>query len=264
MRQSRLHIMPLGFITILAGSASISTVNYLIGFKSFLLAIVTSFVSSAPNDYFDVDIDQNIERKKFTGAYVQDKNLGKYVALLSVVSAVLTSLVIGGFTGFCIFSITVLSILYSVPPFRFKGRAPLDSICNGLGAFFVFSLGVGLAEGGFNNVISGAYWFSLIVAGIHGITAIPDMKQDKKDDLKTLPILLGKRMTIAVTQVFILAAMVFEQFSYLTTLFLSTMFLSLFILYKDWDEIKMNYILLLGVIYFTLYFIVYTGTRGII
>lgn len=263
-RQGRLHIMPLGLITILAGVASVDKITPLLGFKSLVLAIISSFVASAPNDYFDADIDSSIERKRITGAYVQDKNLGKTVAAASVFLSVITGLLLGGFAGISLLIVTVLSVLYSVPPFRFKGRAPLDSICNGLGAFLIFSIGVGLTGGSLNDVISGAYWFSLIVTGVHGIAAIPDIEQDRKEGLRTLPMLLGKKLTIALTQALTLIALYFENFSALTTTFLISMFLGLFVLYKDWDEINLNYMLILGVIYCTLYFGVYAVTRGVV
>ena len=264
LRQGRLHILPLGFITILAGAASTGKITPVIAFKSILLSVVTSFVASAPNDYFDADIDADVERKKITGSYVQDKNLGRKVAVSSVLLAVLTAFIMDSYARFSLLSIVVLSVLYSVPPFRFKGRAPLDSICNGLGAFFVFGIGVGLTGGGFEQVIPGAYWFTLIVTGVHGISAIPDMEQDRKEGLRTLPMLLGKNLTIGVTQLFVLIALYFENFSFLTSSFLVTMFLGLFVLYKEWDEINLNYMLILGVIYCTLYFAVYAVTRGVI
>jgi geranylgeranylglycerol-phosphate geranylgeranyltransferase len=264
MRQGRLHIMPLGFVCILAGVSSVSTLNIFLVVESFFLALVSAFVASAPNDYFDADMDSLNERKLLTGAYVSNKDLGKKVAVSSVFLAFFVSFFIGSFTGLCLFVITLLSILYSVPPFRFKGRAPLDSICNGLGAFFLFGMGVGLTGGGFSDIISGAYWFSLIAIGSHGIAAIPDMKQDREEGLRTLPILIGRRATITLTQISIILAVVFERFSGLTSAFLLSLAFGLTILWKDWDSLNFNRLILLGVVVFFIYFTTYVYTRGVL
>ena len=264
MRQGRIHIIPLGFLLIMAGAVSTGSLNAFTAFKAFILSVISSFVASAPNDYFDADMDMRLERKQSLGNYVQNKNLGRTVAISSILAAFIASLLINTTAGISLFAVTVLSILYSVAPFRFKGRAPLDSLCNGLGAFFIFAMGVGLAGGAFSDVISGAYWFSLIIVGIHGITAIPDMEEDRKEGLRTMPILIGKKKTVALTQAAILAALYFENFSILTSGFLFSLFVAAFILWKDWDEINMNRLLLIGVAYCTIYFSTYVVLRGVL
>lgn len=264
LRQGRLHILPLVNATILAGSASIGNITPLLVVESFVLSVMVNFVASAPNDYVDYDIDKESDRKKITGFHVSNKNLAKYVAAISLIVPVLTGLFVGGLTGKSLIIVSVLSVVYSVPPFRFKGRAPLDSVCNALGVFFIFGLGVGLVNGGFSDIISGAYWFSLMMAGGHAITAIPDMEEDKKEGLRTMPIMLGKNKTIALAQGLILIALIFENFSVLSTGYMLTVFFASFILWKDWDEIRFAYLLFSGVIYSTIYLYIYTVSRGLI
>lgn len=264
LRQGRLHILPLVNATILAGAASIGTITPLIVFESFVLSLIINFVASAPNDYVDYNIDSESERKKITGFYVSDKSIAKYVAIFSLIIPLLTGLIIGGLTGKSLIVVSMLSVLYSVPPFRLKGRAPLDSICNALGVLFIFALGVGLVNGNFSDIISGAYWFSLMMAGGHAITAIPDMEEDRKEGLRTMPIMLGKNKTIALAQALILLALIFERFSPLSTSYIITVFFAAFILWKDWDEIRFAYLLFTGVIYSTIYLYVYAASRGLI
>lgn len=262
LKQGRLHVLPLTFGAILAGAASISQLDSGIILKSFLYSILVNFIASAPNDYFDRRIDSNNSRKNYFGNKVEKKNIALTVTTLSLILGFLVALFASSYQGLSLLFVTLISILYSVPPVRLKGRAPLDLISNSIGVFLIFSIGVGVAGGTFSQVIPGAYWFSLILGGFHSILAIFDIEEDKKEDLITTPILIGRKPTVILTQIIILTALIFEQFSKITQAFLIISALGLTLFWSQRSKRNTLLIIVTGIVISSIYLILYSVLRG--
>lgn len=261
----RLYLLPGTILALYAGVASYGELGFLNAVKAFFAALLLNFVFFSPNDVFDRETDRENERKDtmFEGL-VEEKGFPEKVAAVSVGLGYLTALVAGGTLGLALAAVTTASVLYSVPPVRLKSRPPLDSITNGVGTFFIFSTGVAIAGGSFNDVISGAYWFSAVAAGFHVLLAAPDIKADREAGLKTTAMYLGWRGSAIACQVIILAALVFEQWSVLTRNFLVINFLGLFLMWREWNKENLIRIIFLGGLAMVAYLGFYAFSRGII
>ena len=87
-----------------------------------------------------------------------------------------------------------LSAIYSAPPVRLKARPFLDSYSNWL-YIVPAALGYYAASGRLMPLwawIAGAAW----TAGMHALSAVPDIEHDKKAGLKTVAVVLGRRGTL--------------------------------------------------------------------
>lgn len=264
-KQGRLYTYPLGLFVILSGAASHTQLTPIVSLKSALISFLLAFIAFGPNEYYDRKIDRNLERKKITGNIVSDERIGFTVAWGSIALGIIASLFLSLTAAVSFLIFIAASVAYSVPPLRFKGRAPLDGITNGIGLFFIFALGVGLSGGTFSDIIPGAYWFSLIFAAFHGIAAIPDVKEDRKAGLRTMPVLIGKKGVLLLSQSTVILALLFENFSPLTKRMLLIMFFApIFSSFTINNERKMSKMVIAGVPLCALYLIVYALTRGVI
>lgn len=264
-KQGRLYTYPVGLLIVLAGAASHTVLTPFLILKASLLSLLLGFISFAPNEYYDREIDRELERKKITGNIVSDEGLGFIVAWSSIVLGVLIAPLLSYTASISLLAVTFTSVVYSVPPLRFKGRAPLDGITNGVGLFFIFALGVGISGGTFSDVIPGAYWFSMIFSAFHGIAAIPDIEKDGEAGLRTMPVLIGEKGVLILSQVTVLLALLFEDFSFLTKRMLIIMFFApIFSRFTISNERKMSKLIIIGIPFCGLYLLIYAFTRGII
>ena len=89
----------------------------------------------------------------------------------------------------------VMSVLYSVPPFRFKARAGLDVLINATG-FGALTIYAGWAATGrsltapITNVVIAFFWFFV---GFYPLTQIYQMAEDTRRGDYTLALALGKQ-----------------------------------------------------------------------
>lgn len=104
-----------------------------------------------------------------------------------------------------IFSILIVGIPYSVPPFRFKGRPIVDILSNSLVfGCAMFSAGWMLNKSiSFNTIIESLpYVFSVAATFIN--TTVLDIKGDRREGLKTTGIWLGEKKASLLSLILII------------------------------------------------------------
>jgi geranylgeranylglycerol-phosphate geranylgeranyltransferase len=125
------------------------------------------------------------------------KQKGAWLSFILLSSGVLASLVIGLQAAIVTAVAVVSSVLYSVPPMRFKARPIFDSILNGL-CYGVFPTLVGWTvtmRFSFQTVYICVPLF-LFFTGSHVLLAIPDIHDDKKSGIITSAAMLGQTNAI--------------------------------------------------------------------
>jgi 4-hydroxybenzoate polyprenyltransferase len=199
-------------------------------FFVFLAILITGpFIGGGAivlNQYFDYEEDKHSSRKKkyplVTGEFHR-KNALTYAIFL---------LVMGSSVAFCVnldvFIITSIaaffSVVYSVPPFRFKKRMVLDSVTNGI------CYGVLPTSVGFSIVSSFSPKCLLICLPLflgysagHMLLAIPDIENDRRFDLKTTAVALGFRNTVkGATSLFLSMIILLAVYVYMKVIPLGT------------------------------------------
>jgi 4-hydroxybenzoate polyprenyltransferase len=94
----------------------------------------------------------------------------------------------------------VMSILYSVPPFRFKARAGLDVLINSIG-FGALTIYAGWAAANHPTqapIINVSLAFFFFFLGFYPLTQIYQMEEDSSRGDKTLSLALGKKNALLV------------------------------------------------------------------
>ncbi len=103
----------------------------------------------------------------------------------------------------------LLGAMYSIPPFQLKGKPFLDALANGIG-YGILAYLAGWASA--TPVIPLALLYSLplffFVIAVFLNTTVPDIEGDKKANLKTSAVYMGKKNTTIVASVFMLYALV--------------------------------------------------------
>ncbi|MFB6158073.1 MAG: UbiA family prenyltransferase [Candidatus Nanohalobium sp.] len=223
--------IPLMSLVILAGAASESGITPVLVLKTVFISAIISYVGFGANDYIDRETDKQNPRKggwQGTTATGRRSEIAKYATMASVIISTAVSLTLGVTAAASLIGITVLALMYSLPPTRLKSAPVLDSLSNVVMAYLAFSLGVGLAGGTFDSVIGGAFWFSLVFAGGgHAIGSLLDLEPDRKAGITTTGTFLGWKKTLAVIQAFTISALIFEKWSVESRTFLIILFLGL-------------------------------------
>lgn len=232
---------------VIAGYITTSTFSPRILPEVVAFAVLGQLSIISINDYFDRDTDEKNERKGgLEGAVVNEENRAfvKKVVISSHVLLLTLAFTQSFFTALSSLTVLTASFLYSVPPFRFKARPFLDSMCNVVIIYFAFALGVGLASGTFGDVISGIFWFALIFGGPgHMATSYVDRKSDRKAGLKTSAMILGRRGIVLLAQALIILALYFENWSIETrNLLLISLVFSVYPLFSEKNMKKLLYI----------------------
>lgn len=222
---SRPISIPAGFALIVMGVISADGLSFSNLITAFSVGVPISYFLWSPNDYFDRESDQENDRKGWLfGATVTEEyeDLARHATIFSFLLGFMAFLFLQGLARWSLLSLMVVSFLYSVPPFRFRAIPLLDSIMIGLGAFLVFAIGFGIGGGSFEEIISGAYWFSLIAAAGNGVGTLPDIESDKKAGISTTGTLLGWRPTVILAIFVMSVSLYLEKWSTITSLFLKT------------------------------------------
>ena len=180
----------------------------------FWLAMLSLTLISATayivNQIFDIETDR-INKKLFLlpEGIITVRSAWLYTAALSVVGLAI-AFYMGREPFILLTVIWITGFLYSVPPFRFKGRPVIDMVWNGLGyGFLTFLLGYW----SFSQRIDRAALISsipyiLAVFGVYAETTIADIEGDRRDGAITIGVLLGERATAVVGAVLMLASAV--------------------------------------------------------
>lgn len=117
----------------------------------------------------------------------------------------------------------ILSLLYSVPPFRGKSRAGIDVLINstGFGALTIYAGWAVMAtsfQAPIGNVMAG---FFFLFAAFYPLTQIYQMKEDHKRGDVTMALLLGKAQALNLSIAAVMVAFLFflgEAFFHFRTL----------------------------------------------
>jgi len=216
----------LGF---LLGISSGSLENYLIPFGVFLVCTycIMSF-TFAVNNYFDADSDRRNPRRMHKNA-IASGVISKKVALISncflAILALIISLVFSPFAFlFCGFLLLWMG-LYSIPPFRLKGRPGVDVLWHFIAFASIILWG---------NILSGPFSLMsfLIAVSVALFSCIGqvwnhyvDYEFDKESGTKTYAVHFGRETTkktiqffLALHLLFLLPLFIFYIGSYLITL----------------------------------------------
>ena len=185
------------------------------------------------NDEYDIQIDQisnsnrPIPKQELN---IAEWNILKYLFLFISINFAFLS-------GYYVFIFTLLFIgiyhIYSVPPLRFK-RIPVLS--SGLIAFNTLIIAMVGFFSGIENLrvfpLKYALFIFLLFFFIENIKNIKDIEGDKKNGIKTIPVLLGEEMSKKVFGVIsFLACLVAVTFLYFHPLTVLTAIIFGFILY---------------------------------
>lgn len=190
--------------TFLVGVA-VSVNSYQEFFRADLVALFLFFLLPANfflygvNDYFDFETDELNPKKQVKEVAVAEnskrRSILRKVLLLTAIGSCVVAFFIQNTDAQLIFmSFLLLSIFYSAPPLRFKARPFLDFVSNLLyilpGVFaFVYVTG---SYPSFTDV----FMLSLWAWGMHLFSAIPDIEPDKKAEVQTTAVVIGKKRSL--------------------------------------------------------------------
>lgn len=165
----------------------------ILAWLSFTMLIGAVYVV---NQIFDIESDRKNEK-----LFILPKGaVSVRIAWIYTGVLVVVSLVVSWFINLPYFIVAVLSalvgVLYTVPPFHFKGRAVLDALSNGVGN------GVLNTAAGWTAVAALDWGFALYTApyvpgvmAVFLLTAIPDLPGDRKAGERTTPVVFGGKAT---------------------------------------------------------------------
>lgn len=146
------------------------------------------------NDIFDAEIDRFNPKKSGRERYFT----GERTVVLGVVVSGLLGLgllvIVPASTIPWLLAFFALAVAYSVPPIRFKARAGLDSLSNGLyitpgvAAFVLLADSLPPVE-----IIVGAWLWAM---AMHAFSAVPDIEFDRRGGITTTATVLGERGTL--------------------------------------------------------------------
>jgi 4-hydroxybenzoate polyprenyltransferase len=231
--------------------------------KILLTALTGQIAVFSINDYFDKDTDQENNRKGgIEGAIVNKNNKDKvkYISIISHLVLVIVALPLPKFALISGLILLTFSAIYSAPPLRLKTVPFLDSLCNIIILYSAFCIGVGIAGGGFNDVIPGAFWFAIAFGGPgHMIASYLDRESDKKAGIKTSGMILGRKGITLLGQTIILLMLTFEKWSPETKFILLYSFLGA--LYPAYTDKKIKKALYIWSIIPVIYIIVWIALR---
>lgn len=107
----------------------------------------------------------------------------------------------------------ILGLLYSIPPFRFKGRPIIDILSNAIG-YGILAFGVGwITSNNFSwrlPLYAIPYFFA--TASIFSISTIFDIKGDSRDGAVTTAVRFGKTSTLTISFITLLLSFIFALF----------------------------------------------------
>jgi len=144
--------------------------------------------------------DPNKATRVFTTRGVGRREMGAVTAGLLVVSLLLFAR-LGPMTFGLSLAIAVLSALYSLPRFNWKGRPLLNSLAHLSGGILHFLLGYSLGSAIDRRGLAIATFFALIFAAGHLTQEIRDHQGDAVNGIRTNAVVFGPRRTFAASLV---------------------------------------------------------------
>src|SRR5216684_2973799 len=144
--------------------------------------------------------DSNKAAGVFTTRGVGRREMGGLTAGLLLLSLVLFSRL--GPVALCLsLAIAILSALYSLPRFNWKGRPLLNSVTHLAGGILHFLLGYSLGSAIDPRGVAIATFFALIFAAGHLTQEIRDHEGDAVNGIRTNAVIFGQRRTFAASLV---------------------------------------------------------------
>ncbi len=118
-----------------------------------------------------------------------------HFALLLMILGVPVALMLGWRFSVVYVLCFLMSVLYSVPPFRFKARAGLDVLINatGYGGLTIYAGWAAMGRPPEASIVSVAAAFFCFFVGFYPLTQIYQMAEDSKRGDRTLALALGKQ-----------------------------------------------------------------------
>jgi 4-hydroxybenzoate polyprenyltransferase len=224
-----------------------------LGILTFILAILSFLAAGsftlAINFYSDKEVDKLHDGKKkdidlraqpfVTGELSKREGM---IFLLILFFLSLIGFMVNFRYGVMLLIILILGIIYSINPFRFKGKPILDIIVNVGGVVISFFLGMNLQDLVLPHV-SLVLWVIFNSANSYLLLAISDFKFDKKMSIMTTAVYLGIEKSLKLWRVFWFFGKLIE----------------LIILVSPIDILIKIIILLKGVVYAKEYFTIVKG-----
>jgi 4-hydroxybenzoate polyprenyltransferase len=144
--------------------------------------------------------DPNKAARVFTARGVGRRDIGILTAGFLVVSLLVFSRV-GLFALGLAVAIAILSALYSLPRFNWKGRPLLNSLTHLAGGILHFLLGYSMAHAVDGRGLAAATFFALIFAAGHLTQEVRDHQGDTINTIRTNAVAFGQRRAFAASLV---------------------------------------------------------------
>lgn len=159
------------------------------------------------NQVFDIESDR-VNRKLL---FLPEGILSRRSALVQYLVFTIAALVAGAFLGRIWFlttvAVTVLGVLYSLPPVRLKDRPLGGLLANAIGhGTLVYYLGRALADPQRAPDWGSSVSYAFAVAGVYLLTTIPDREGDQATGKRTLSVRFGPRPTAITATVCVLVS----------------------------------------------------------
>ena len=161
------------------------------------------------NQIMDIETDR-LNKKLFllSGGYVSTK--AAYIEMVILWSiAILLSIKYGGiFFIFIVISI-VMGIMYSLPPFKLKGKPILDTLANGIGYGMInFAIGWLLVKEFNWDIFLRFLPYFLSISAVFINTTVVDIEGDRKANEITTGVFFGARLSFIISTIIMAAAIV--------------------------------------------------------
>ena len=202
--------------TVLLGGAVLGHADFswLLILELLLMTFPFSLFLYGLNDIYDYESDKTNPRKNSFQGIILEPRYHKLIfryGLLSAVAILLVAILSLNwqhilFTALFLF----LCYAYSTPPFRFKAKAPLDSIIFALSFLAAFFMGFSLGDSIVNAPLK-IYYVTIMVLVLHSASTIIDYEQDKRVGDKTVAVRFGKRNTAIFVAIVSLLILVFAH-----------------------------------------------------
>ncbi len=182
----------------------------------FWIALISATLISAYiyvlNQIFDVESDSKNEKLfLLPRGYISLRSAGIFAWILAILSFAFGIFVNWQYLLLLVFGF-IVGTLYSLPPFRFKGRPFLDMLSNAVG-YAILNLGAGLVSSGMQAWEISRFFlpYFFAVCALYLNTTIPDIPGDKEEKLVTTGVFLGEFLTSLFASILVLSALMFSR-----------------------------------------------------
>lgn len=197
-----------------------------------------NFLIYGLNDVYDIKSDKRNKNKDMLQGAKLKKSEIKQIKKLAIIFSVFflfSSILIGRLENILLSTgLIILSIVYSVPPIRLKSKPILDSIFGSIGYFFPILL----AFTTYNSLSNIPWQYAILIfpmIGNHAITTLRDTGCDKKANILTTGVFLGKRKTLVTALILYLISLLLIKDVFLASIIISS---SLFIIITSFTDLK--------------------------